>query len=182
MLNLDKALTIKGWMSLRELMFLATRAPECSIIIEVGSYYGRSARAFADNMNGARLYCIDPWNGPLLDGDNQHQIGNVNTYVFNTFKENMEPHFSAGKVVPLRGKLNDFKYLFEHDADFIFLDGDHKYESVRSDIENAFTMLKPGGILAGHDYAPGWPEIIKAVDEFFPKIERAGESIWWTRL
>ena len=35
--------------------------------------------------------------------------------------------------------------------DFIFIDGDHRYLSTFQDIKSTLPLLKPGGILAGHD-------------------------------
>ncbi|MBV6459393.1 MAG: hypothetical protein HONBIEJF_02541 [Fimbriimonadaceae bacterium] len=44
--------------------------------------------------------------------------------------------------------------LFEdHSLDLVFIDGDHRYEAVRADIHHYLPNIKPGGILAGRDYA-----------------------------
>ena len=51
--------------------------------------------------------------------------------------------------------------------DFIFLDGDHNYPGVRPDIDAARKIIKPGGIIAGHDYA-GDNGVCQAVREPFP--------------
>gem|GEM_PF-5204135 len=44
--------------------------------------------------------------------------------------------------------------------DVIFIDGDHHYESVRADTENAFRCLAEGGTIIWHDYAFS-PETIR---------------------
>jgi hypothetical protein len=49
---------------------------------------------------------------------------------------------------------------------FIYIDADHRYESVRSDIDAWWPYLQPGGIFAGHDYMPEHEGVIRAVDEF----------------
>jgi hypothetical protein len=56
--------------------------------------------------------------------------------------------------------------------DFAYLDGRHDYESVKEDLEAWYDKVRPGGILAGHDYLDGvLPEgvfgVKSAVDEFF---------------
>ena len=38
------------------------------------------------------------------------------------------------------------------DIDFVFLDGDHTYSGLMADIEEGQRIVKPGGILAGHDF------------------------------
>jgi predicted O-methyltransferase YrrM len=43
--------------------------------------------------------------------------------------------------------------------DWAYVYGDHTYEAVNSDLENFCSLLKPGGVLAGDDYAmAGWRE------------------------
>ena len=50
--------------------------------------------------------------------------------------------------------------------DFIYIDGNHTYEFVKRDIINALGLIKPGGILGGHDYKfKGSPGVIRALLE-----------------
>lgn len=41
--------------------------------------------------------------------------------------------------------------------DFVYLDGDHEYSAVMADLEAWWPLVKPGGIIAGHDWVlDGW--------------------------
>lgn len=42
--------------------------------------------------------------------------------------------------------------------DFLFIDGDHRYEGVRSDFETYISLMRPGGIIALHDIAAPHPD------------------------
>jgi predicted O-methyltransferase YrrM len=42
--------------------------------------------------------------------------------------------------------------------DFLFIDGDHRYEGVRSDFETYTSLMRPGGIIALHDIAAPHPD------------------------
>jgi predicted O-methyltransferase YrrM len=42
--------------------------------------------------------------------------------------------------------------------DFLFIDGDHRYEGVRSDFETYSSLVRPGGIVALHDIAAPHPD------------------------
>jgi predicted alpha/beta hydrolase family esterase len=53
--------------------------------------------------------------------------------------------------------------------DFVFIDADHKYESVKADIAAWLPKVRPGGHIAGHDYHSDWPGVQKAVDEVLGK-------------
>ena len=37
-------------------------------------------------------------------------------------------------------------------ADFVFIDGAHDYESMKKDIQACKRILRPGGIICGHDF------------------------------
>ena len=51
--------------------------------------------------------------------------------------------------------------------DFIFIDADHKYQSVKDDILNWLPKLKENGLMGGHDYCSYWVGVKEAVDEVF---------------
>lgn len=42
--------------------------------------------------------------------------------------------------------------------DFLFIDGDHRYEGVRSDFETYKSLMRPGGLIAFHDIAQPRPD------------------------
>lgn len=79
------------------------------------------------------------------------------------------------------GDRSDVWRLTGHDAggqlqdeslDFAYIDARHDYSSVREDIRDWWPKVKPGGLLAGHDYIDGkLPTgtygVKSAVDEFF---------------
>lgn len=50
--------------------------------------------------------------------------------------------------------------------DFVFVDADHTYEGVKNDTLKAFEMLKPGGAIMWHDYAPKSAGLVKFFVEF----------------
>lgn len=57
--------------------------------------------------------------------------------------------------------------------DFTFIDADHSYGAVKSDIEAWLPTLKPGGLLCGHDYGDDRFSVTAAVDD-------ACEANGWT--
>ncbi len=182
-LQISNALIIEGWMSVRELSFLSTLCSELednSVIFEIGSYIGKSARAMADNSpDSSKIYCIDPWDYEIYTTNQGKVIINDTTYY--QFRCNLQDHIQSGKVIPSRMKWEEFSPGFMK-ANFIFIDGDHDYENVRCDIEKALDYSNPDScIIAGHDY--DWPEVRRAVIYMFGenKVFIDG-TIWWTRI
>jgi predicted O-methyltransferase YrrM len=176
-MNIERALSIDGWMSEAELKFLANHAQTSRLIIEFGCWKGRSTRALADNTNGL-IFAVDPWNGIYYaDNDTVHGI---RTDVFPEFETNLKDKIDARVVIPFRKYSEDFYTSWS--PDFIFIDGDHRYETVKKDILLAMELLREGGVLAGHDYTHrDWPGVKKAVDEIFPNVNLV-DSIWWIHV
>ncbi len=179
--DIARAEAIPGFMSRDELTWLAQQAVSAPTILEVGSWQGRSTRALADHGPGT-VYAIDPWDGPYFtDAGDVHPI---QTNVYDAFAQHLADHITSGRVVPIRAQsfdaLRDTAQFSAGGVDLVFLDGDHRYDAVVDDIAGAIGLLRPGGILAGHDYGHrDWPGVRRAVDAWFgPRVSRC-KSIWW---
>lgn len=176
-LNISNSLRITGWMREAELLWLAETAAKSKIIIEVGCFAGRSTRTLADNTEG-KVFCVDPYSGDYYqeDGSPRFHFGDA---ALETFKENLKDHLQSGKIAHHRGTLYTFPII---EADFIFIDGDHRYSYIVSDIQESLKRIKPGGIVSGHDYMNHeWPGVKRAVDEYFPKFQVV-DTIWWATV
>jgi hypothetical protein len=163
---------IPGWMTENELFFLAQMARDCTSIVEVGSWKGRSTKVFLDNCKG-EVYAVDNWKG------NVGVVGYMaeDDDIYSEFMNNVG-HYSNLKIlkgdsVDMAGKFNGNR------ADMVFLDADHTYEGCKSDIEA--WLPKTNKVIAGHDYSPGWPGVIQAVQEKFGEVKTMG-SIWFVEL
>ena len=175
---LDRAEKIHGWMDREELAWLAEQAAAARKTIEVGCWRGRSTTVMAEATAGT-IWCVDPWTGTQ---DAPHKP--VKRDVLRMFAENLWDHIATGRVQVLPARslvaLDVLRYLAPFD--FVFLDGDHAYDSVAPEIEAFRPLVRPGGVLAGHDYGNDrWPDVTRAVDERVPD-RRLVHSIWWTRV
>jgi len=54
-------------------------------------------------------------------------------------------------------------------VDFVYIDGEHTYDAVTQDIADWWPKVRPGGIMAGHDYNETNPGTKRAVNEFAEK-------------
>lgn len=177
-IDIGKALSIEGWMEPDELSFLAEQAQRHKVIIELGSFLGRSTRALADNTHGIVL-AVDHWKGP-----NDVEVAG-REHLLEQFMTNLEDRIASGTVTPwnidhreitadlIRHQLNG------EQPDMIFIDGDHSYKAVHSDISNWLPFLKPGGLICGHDYNFGYPGLLRAVLELIPSPQPAPCTTIW---
>lgn len=175
--SIDRAVQIPGWMSEPELRWLAEQATHARVIVEVGCWQGRSTRALADHCPG-HVLAIDRWGPPIHYEDGRpHEL---NTDVFAQFYEHLADHLASGTVIPVPKAFAEVApTLPAGSVDFCFIDGDHRYAAMRHDIEAAVRLVRPGGVIAGHDYLNSvWPGVRKAVDERFGTPDTI-DNIWY---
>jgi cephalosporin hydroxylase len=56
-------------------------------------------------------------------------------------------------------------------VDFLFIDGDHTYDGVRSDYEMYSPLVRPGGLIAFHDIVDGPEDAVGGVPKFWREIK-----------
>lgn len=187
--NISRAKKVDGYMADSELEWLATQAKTHKLIIEVGSWHGKSSRAIADNMmEDGILLCVDHWRGSETERDNNHQSANWEDgdHAYLGFLDSMWDLVGT-KVHPVRlSSKNAAKYIHSHNmkANMIFIDAGHTYEEVKADIEYWLPNLEQGGLICGHDafhVNNPWPGVLKAAKEKFGlNVKQApNTSIWY---
>jgi len=79
------------------------------------------------------------------------------------------------------------QYMEKEYFDLVFLDGDHYEEDVEADMDAWWPLVKPGGILCGHDYVWKQDEIVhhpgvkRAVDKKFKHVDLHPDCVWSVR-
>jgi predicted O-methyltransferase YrrM len=178
--DITRAKAITGWMHEEELHWLASKAAGCAVIVEVGSYKGRSTRALADHCPGV-VHAVDPWANYVNDNGTESKQINPEA-AWPQFQENMKDHLASGKLQVHRGTLATALGLRDLKADMVFIDGDHRYEAVMEDVRIARELLRKGGLLCGHDYRhKSWPGVKRAVNELFGEVPLC-RTIWSVRV
>lgn len=175
MSNIERAKSIEGYMDELELEWLATQAKDHKCIVEIGSYFGRSTVALAENTDG-EVYALDNWKGlqePSLPVDTR-------TNLYEIFLKNVNGLVESKKVIPWVIDHRNHDQISRHLGvvpDMVFIDGCHEYESAKSDIEFWLKHIQKGGLICGHDFQ--WDGVGKAVKELLPFAEQIeGTSLW----
>ncbi len=141
--------------------------PSGSTFVEVGCWKGRSAACMcveiANSGKDIDFYCVDMWDSPDETDPNLKGL-------YDKFLHNLQP--VAPYFKPLKLKSLDAAVKFKDASlDFVFIDAGHDYDSVKADILAWYPKIKPGGILAGHDYypySPTWGDVYRVANEIFP--------------
>ena len=139
----------------RSLMWIEERAAVLDRIgphdrvCEIGTYQGTSCRHWASHRPEAFFLSIDNFSIPPTT-DNvalwlRNRLPNMNLFV-GTSREALQ-------------------LLAAHQFDFILVDGGHTQAACADDLEVSRSLLRPGGMLAVHDYE-GEEGVTEAIDAF----------------
>lgn len=170
--RIERAKDVPGWMTIRELHWLAGQAAKRERIVEIGSWMGRSTTALAQSTKGI-VYAVDTWEGSAEHVDIMKSLTPDN--LFKAFQ-----HHTAdlGNIIPIRKpSLEAVKEMID-DLDMVFIDGSHDYDNAKADILAWKSKLRAGGLLCGHDftYSEG---VTRAVKELLPDaVPVPGTDIW----
>ena len=140
-----------------------------SHFVEIGSWKGRSAAYMGVEIHNSgkkiQFDCIDTWRGSATEEQHSEDSDVKSGRLFETFSKNIDPVKHVVNPIVL-DSVAASKLYQDNSVDFVFIDGDHRYEMVLKDIESWFPKVKIGGIIAGHDYA--WSkDVRRAVHEYF---------------
>jgi hypothetical protein len=173
-------LDLQGWGGHREYFEERLLESSPSLVVEVGTWKGKSAVAMADILasQGRRceVVCVDTWLGATefwTNHGDQKRYGSLrlrNGYpqVYYTFLKNVLAAGHAGRITPFPQTSTNAARFFRRagiQADLIYVDGSHDYEDVRADLEAWWPVLRGGGTMFGDDYCQYWSGVIRAVDE-----------------
>lgn len=152
--------------------------------VEVGVADGRYSLILCESIPRLELGCVDPWDTYSLNsrgGGQKQQHGN-----YELAKERLAPYNAT-----LIRKLSMEAVLdFEDESlDFVYLDANHDFDFIMSDLIEWTPKVRQGGVVAGHDYYHFTNSgVIEAVDAYAAahsitfEITREREpSFWWTR-
>lgn len=146
--------------------------------IEIGVGTGKFSKILLSNTNLKKIYLLDAWkefdidvyndktNAKQAEQDARYQIVLKDMSVY------------GDRVSVIRKDSREaFKDFADGFFDFIYIDANHAYEFVKTDINNWYSKLKTGGVFAGHDYVDGVLltgvyGVRSAVDEFCKKANK----------
>lgn len=193
--------SVLGWLSLNDQKTIADLAKNLapnSIIVEIGSLFGKSSVAWAENTDPSSIiYCIDifaekyihnlPFSFKTLE---KFKFPKKNT-IYNCLDE-FKKNTQMFKNIKLIKGRSPFEFDFENqilfnsiqDVDLLFLDAEHKNPNDWDNINYFLPKMKGGGIISGHDYTntkyPDIKENVKRLEEIFSTSVKIHDnsSIW----
>jgi len=132
---------------------------------EIGTYQGSAADIFARKFQ--RIWTVDPW----IRGD--HIMETVRGIYYENMAEHKNfTHMQVSGDEAVGG-------IYDSMLDFIYIDADHSYPAVVSDIKAWKPKLKPDGFLCGHDFPGRKGDVERALLDTIGKPDRVFNDSSW---
>jgi hypothetical protein len=150
---------------------------------ELGVWYGETFKYLVNNcpeltMLGVDLYEPQPDN----DGPQKYYPGeHGHLWEHDVYYNDMMKFCSKtnGRASIFKGTTTDAAKTVEDESlDFVFIDADHSFRGVDTDITHWYSKVKPGGYIIGHDIH--WIGVKEAVEKHFgTDYHTADDFIWY---
>lgn len=148
-------------------------------IVEVGSWVGQSALEILKCSEEIELHCVDTWQGSPSDLTGEFANAYGEQRLYETFLENMGDRLNVSVFPHRLTSVEAAKRFKEQGYQFamVYLDPDH--EKAAEDIRAWLPLVRPGGIIAGHDYTPGqYQKVVFDVNEAFGREVSVKGTVW----
>jgi len=134
----------------------AAALPPGFVAVEIGSYLGASTAflAYAALTKDGMVHAVDTWGNEAMGNEGERDT-------WHEFHANTRSF--AAHIVTHRGRSVEVaERVGRIPCDLLFVDGDHARDAVIADLRNWLPSLKPGGVLAMHDF--DHPDVKAAFD------------------
>lgn len=160
---------------------------------EVGCAWGGFSQAVLRIWKGQMLYMIDPWSKQPDYRESTNETAPFDEWykecvAFAEGRKGMKPEV---KIMRMRS-TDGAKEFLDNALDWVYIDGNHRYENVCEDLRAWWPKVKSGGLFSGHDYGNqtmqqvgGWDcEVQRAMDDFIKEYKISGPAVtpcstWW---
>lgn len=119
---------------------------------EIGTDQGIFAKYLFDTIPNLHLICVDPWKAEAYEPGQQPESGENQEFFDRRYEETKQRLIFKNASIWRETSMEAVKDVIAESLDFVYIDGNHDFLNTTQDIHHWFKKVKPGGILAGHDY------------------------------
>lgn len=162
---------------------------------EIGVYRGETSACLIRAFHNCYWHFIDPWcEWPEDASYRKHKrTGSLSQQEWDAiyrealesiFKAEISVHTMPFSIIHRKTSAEVCRLFDDHSLDVVFIDANHQYADVKSDIEMWLPKVKKGGLICGHDYGGTYKGVKRAVDETFSDrpVLTPGKRIWGVQL
>eukprot|EP00927_Polykrikos_kofoidii_P051523 TRINITY_DN45324_c0_g1_i1.p1 TRINITY_DN45324_c0_g1~~TRINITY_DN45324_c0_g1_i1.p1 ORF type:complete len:417 (-),score=50.90 TRINITY_DN45324_c0_g1_i1:94-1344(-) len=152
---------------------------------EIGVFQANTSRRLLERFPSLEMLLVDPYHLHTEDAWDELQ------YLEEFYISSRETFLEASRwTQPYRARATHMlqtsvaaaSWVTPGSLDLVFIDGDHRYESVATDIQAWWPTIREGGAIAGHDFVFTFPGVVEAATKFALAIDLPlflSAEIWW---
>lgn len=138
-----------------ELPRLLNRRGLVGVGVEVGVRDGEFSEHLLREWQGRRLISVDAWDEEVDRNGDHADLGQAVIDGLYERTRSRLGRFGARSEIVRSPSAGAAREIAPGSLDFVYIDAAHDLESVREDIAAWYPLVRPGGIIAGHDYLDG---------------------------
>jgi len=153
---------VEGCISLATREDLLLKLKPNAVVAEIGVFKADFSQKIMQATKPQKMFLIDVWGSDRYNDSHFEKVTKI-------FANEIE----SGQVEIIRKlSFDGIQDLEDSSLDWVYLDTDHMLETTRKELALLESKIKPGGIIAGHDYIQGnWNGgyrygVVEAVREF----------------
>lgn len=150
--------------------------------VEIGVRTGDTSFFLLRECPKLRMFLVDNWE-PGQRNTNWKKRPEAYEDCWNRFQQSLKEqtrHVQNRAILLKMDSVDAAAEVEDESLDFIFIDADHKYQSVKEDIIAWFPKVRLGGLISGHDYGGPFKGVKKAVDEMLDNVQTTGyDEVWY---
>lgn len=160
------------------------RLVDPTLVIEVGVAFGYHARHLLSHLPSIHYVGVDPYPGAYDPHDKfpaevsrifELPASQAMDTLFHTVTSDLTKEFGERFVLLRSDSRMASREFVDESVDVVFIDGDHRYDAVLSDLTLWWPKLRCGGLMIGDDYS--WPQVQAAVTHFADQMHLNAMSV-----
>ena len=120
--------------------------------MEIGVDRGYFSEYMMKNIPGVKMFGVDPWSNTCYEDYNPYKLSqNYFVGCYNEAVQRLAPFGENYKIIR-KFSVDAVKDFEDNSLDFVYIDANHDFLHFTEDLQYWFRKVRPGGIIAGHDY------------------------------
>lgn len=136
--------------------------------VEIGVASGDYSQVIMEKNPTIEMYGVDPYE--RYEGYKDYQLRSTFDKMESSAQSKLW-RFPSYKFIK-KFSVDASRDFEDNSLDFVYIDGNHSGEAVKEDIEAWISKVKPGGIMAGHDFTGRWPSLRQEVIKYCKNTHR----------
>lgn len=153
--------------------------------VELGVFAGSNLCYLLEHHPRLHMIGVDTWE-PQPEKDNQYDLGGRSYLkaglpgLYERLVRRIVEKEWQKRCVLLHMTTLEAARALNVKSDFVFIDADHLEGAVRADIKAWYPLVRPGGMLLGHD--THFPGVRAAIDDLCPGWQQYNDKVWGVRI